>query len=272
MSWSTNVSEAWREVNYEKIPEEVIKKAKLRFLDILGITLAASKMKFAEAVFKVARKLGSGGESTVLGYGEKLPIPSAVFANGTFAHGIDFDDTHPPTMTHASVCTIPTALSVGEALKATGKEVIESSVLAAEFTIRVSSVAAMKFYDRGFHITSISAPFGAAFTAGRMMKLKDKEMANAFGLCGSQASGLMEPLWDGSWTKGFHSGWGQHSGVIAAMLAQEGYSGTRKVFEGENGFYNAYAGKGDEFDCSKLVEKVGEEWETLKLCIKPYPC
>ena len=272
MSWATNVSEAWSKISFEKMPKEVVKKAKMRFLDIIGITVAASKMKFAGVVFDISKKFGSGGESTVFGFGEKLPIPSAVFANGTFAHGIDFDDTHPPTMTHASVCTIPTSLSVGESLGLGGKEVLEASIIGAEFMIRVSSVAAMGFYDRGFHVTAVSAPFGAAFTAGKLMKLKESEMANALGLCGSQTSGLMEPVWDGSWTKAFHSGWGQHAGVVAAMLAQQGYIGTRKVFEGENGFYNAYAGKGGEHDFKKLIDGIGEEWETLKLCIKPYPC
>jgi 2-methylcitrate dehydratase PrpD len=274
MTVALDISKVLEEFRYENIPEHVLTNAKMRFLDIIGISLAASEMKFAKIVFDGAKKFGNGNESTIIGFGEKVPMPSAVFVNGTFAHGIDFDDTHPPTMTHASVATIPTALSVGECLKASGKRILESYIIGAELMVRIASVAAMDFIEKGFHGTSIVSPFGAALTAGKLMDIKKIEMANALGLCGSQASGITEPVWDGTWTKFFHLGRGQHSGVIAVLLAKEGYIGTKRVFEGENGFYKAYTEKHGPFafDFRKIVKGIGEEWETLKFCIKPYPC
>lgn len=271
--WSIEVSKVLCEFDYEKIPENVLKNAKIRILDTLGIALAASKMKFAKIMFEFTRRLGTNSESTIIGSEGKSPLTSAILANGAFAHGLDFDDTHPPTAGHISASTIPTALSVGELLRVSGRKVLESSIIGAELMLRVLSVTStLNFLDRGFHISCLTAPFGSAFTAGKLMGLSENEIANAIGLCGSQASGIVEPFWDGSWTKAFHLGWAQHAGVIAVMLAQGGYKGTRKVFEGENGFYKVFAGKNIPLDFSKLIDRIGEEWETLKLCIKPYPC
>ncbi len=106
-----------------------------------------------------------------------------------------------------------------------------------------------------------------------MAKLYHLELAqwvDAFGICGSQSSGIIEYLADGTWTKRLHPGWSAHGGVVAAMLARRGFRGPAAVFEGTHGFYNAFAGVKDP-DLGRLGE-IGKSWEIPRLTFKTYPC
>jgi 2-methylcitrate dehydratase PrpD len=96
------------------------------------------------------------------------------------------------------------------------------------------------------------------------------QWVDAFGLCGSQSSGIIEYLADGTWTKRMHPGWSAHGGVIATMLAREGFRGPAKVFEGTHGFFSAFGGKND-YRFEKILE-LGKEWEIPRLTFKSYPC
>ncbi|HSK30954.1 MAG TPA: MmgE/PrpD family protein, partial [Candidatus Limnocylindria bacterium] len=123
---------------------------------------------------------------------------------------------------------------------------------------------------RGFHPTAICSTFGAAAAAGRLYGLDLDQWVDAFGLCGSQSSGIIEYLADGTWTKRMHPGWSAHGGVVATMLAKEGFRGPAKVFEGTHGFFSAFGGK-NEYRFEKLLE-LGKDWEIPRLTFKSYPC
>jgi 2-methylcitrate dehydratase PrpD len=111
-------------LKFEDIPAEVIARAKLHILDILGIGLAASDLEYARLIVETVRAWGGHPQSTIMRYGDRLPIPSAVLANGSFTHGLDFDDTHAESITHASTCVVPPAVAVGEALGVDGKAML----------------------------------------------------------------------------------------------------------------------------------------------------
>jgi 2-methylcitrate dehydratase PrpD len=134
----------------------------------------------------------------------------------------------------------------------------------------VGLVAPGKFHARGFHPTAICSTFGAAAAAGKLYGLTLDQWVDAFGLCGSQSSGIIEYLADGTWTKRMHPGWSAHGGVIATMLAKEGFRGPAKVFEGTHGFFNGFGGKND-YRFEKLSE-LGKDWEIPRLTFKSYPC
>jgi 2-methylcitrate dehydratase PrpD len=102
--------------------------------------------------------------------------------------------------------------------------------------------------------------------------LKDDQQVHAFGICGSQASGIIEYLADGSWTKRLHPGWAAHAGVAAALLARAGFTGPETVFEGAHGFYAAFAGGHDPARLESLLASLGGTWELAALTFKPYPC
>jgi 2-methylcitrate dehydratase PrpD len=252
------------------VPADVVAKAKLVFLDTLGIALASSTMDFGAMVSKVAQKLGGAGDSLVIGSPIKVAAANAVIANGTLAHGLDYDDTLEEAIVHTGSCAWMTALAVGEEVGASGAAVLEAAIVGTEVLCKVGLVAPGKFHARGFHPTAICSTFGAAATAGRLYGLTLDQWVDAFGLCGSQSSGIIEYLADGTWTKRIHPGWSAHGGVIATLLAKEGFRGPAKVFEGTHGFFSAFGGKND-YRYEKLLE-LGKNWEIPRLTFKSYPC
>jgi 2-methylcitrate dehydratase PrpD len=254
----------------EEVPQGVVDKAKLVFLDTLGIALASSTMDFGRMVTNVARQLGGPNSSRLIGSPLKVAAANAVLANGTLAHGLDYDDTLEDAIVHTGCCAGMTALAVGEELGASGKAVLEAAIASTEVMCKVGLIAPGKFHARGFHPTALCSTFGAAAAAGKLLGLEPVQWIDALGLCGSQSSGIIEYLADGTWTKRFHPGWSAHGGVIATMLAREGFRGPATVFEGQHGFYRAFGGA-DEYPFEKFNE-LGRTWEIPKLTFKSYPC
>lgn len=257
-------------VKFEDIPAEVIGRVKLHLLDILGIGLAASDLEYARMVVDTARAWGGAPQSTVLRYGDRLPAPSAVLANGSFTHGLDFDDTHAASITHASTCVVPPALAVGEALHADGKALLTAAVLGYEVITRIGAAAPGAFHHHGFHATPICGAFAAGMVAGKLMGLAPQALVSTLGICGSQAAGLQAFLDDGSWTKRLHPGWAAHGGVIAAQLAARGFRGPKTVLEGRFGLYATHVGSA-AFDAEVLTRGLGEDWQAARIAFKPYP-
>ena len=244
--------------------------AKLVFLDIVGVALAASGSESGRAATELARKLGGATESQVIGAPFRTSPSNAVLANGTLAHALDFDETLEEGIIHAGCCIVTTALAVGEARKASGKSILEAAVAGFEVMFKVGVSAPGRFHARGFHPTAICAPFGAAAVAGRLSGLSAEQLTNAFAIAGSQSAGIIEYLADGSWSKQFHAGWGAHSGIIASLLAKEGFVGPRTVFEGTHGLFAGFAG-GDGTHLERLDE-IGRAWHLPKVVFKLYPC
>jgi 2-methylcitrate dehydratase PrpD len=269
-SYSQFIGKFVRGLKLADVPPAVVQKAKLVFLDTLGIALASSTMDFGRMVSRVAEKLGGANHSLVIGTARRVAAANAVMANGTLAHGLDYDDTLEEAIVHTGACAWMTALAVGEETGASGATVLEAALAGTEVLCKVGLVAPGKFHARGFHPTAICSTFGAATAAGKLYNLTVDQWVDALGLCGSQSSGIIEYLADGTWTKRMHPGWSAHGGVIATLLAQEGFRGPAKVFEGTHGFFSAFGGKNDyRFD--KLTE-LGKEWETPRLTFKSYPC
>ena len=252
------------------VPSAIVEKAKLVFLDTLGVALASSTMDFGGMVTRVAQRLGGADASRVIGSPIKVAAANAVIANGTLAHGLDYDDTLEEAIVHTGACAWMTALAVGEEVNANGRAVLEAAIAGTEVLCKVGLVAPGIFHARGFHPTAICSTFGAAAAAGKLYGLTPEQWGDAFGLCGSQSSGIIEYLADGTWTKRLHPGWSAHGGVIATLLAHEGFRGPGKVFEGTHGFFHAFGGEND-YRFEKLTE-LGKEWEIPRLTFKSYPC
>jgi 2-methylcitrate dehydratase PrpD len=259
-----------RGLSLDQVPPAVVEKARLVFLDTLGIALASSTMDFGLMVLNVAKKLGGAEDSRLIGTPVKVAGANAVIANATLAHGLDYDDTLEEAIVHTGCCAAITALAAGEELGASGRAVLEAAIAGTEVMCKIGLVAPGKFHARGFHPTALCSTFGAAAAAGKIYGLDPHQWVDAFGLCGSQSSGIIEYLADGTWTKRLHPGWSAHGGMIATLLAKEGFRGPAKVFEGTHGFYHAFGGP-DQYRFEKLAE-LGKEWETPRLAFKSYPC
>ena len=268
--YSEKIAAFVRALKLEQIPPEVVEKAKLVFLDALGIALASSTMDFGLIALDAARALGGNRESRLIGTANKVAAANAVLANGTLAHGLDYDDTLEGAIVHTGCCGPMTALAVGEALGASGKTVLEAAVAGIEVMCKIGLVAPGKFHARGFHPTALCATFGAAAAAGKLYGLEKSQWVDAFGICGSQSSGIIEYLADGTWTKRLHPGWSSHAGIIAVLFAQRGFRGPASVFEGTHGFFHAFAG--DQGVHLQRLDELGKIWEIPKLTFKTYPC
>src|SRR5712692_7745774 len=256
----------------DDVPAPAVDKAKQLVLDIIGSCLASSREEFGRAVLRAAEGLGGPPESTLIGGGSRVGASHAVLANGTLAHGLDFDDTREDAIVHTGSVAVTPALAVGEAQKASGRAALEGAIAGVEVMCRVGLAVPGRFHARHYHPTSLCGSFAAAAIAGRLHGLTEDQIVHAFGICGSQAGGIIEYLADGSWTKRLHPGWAAHAGVAATLLAQAGFTGPETVFEGAHGFYQAFAGGHDETRLDDLLTSLGRKWEIEQLTFKPYPC
>src|SRR4029078_5619322 len=124
-------------------------------------------------------------------------------------------------------------------------------------------------YRRGFHPTGVAGVFGAATGAAKLLGLDSNGLASAIAISGTLASGSLEFLSDGTWTKRLNAGWAAHSGVFAARLAAEGFGGPLSAIEGPHVFLRAYT---DDAYSQPLLEGLGQSWAILSVAIKPFAC
>lgn len=259
-------------VRLADLPPAVVDQAALLSLDTLGSCLASATEDFGASVIRVAEALGGPPRSAVIGTTARVSPASAVLANATLAHGLDFDDTREDAIVHTGCAAVTTALAAAEAVGASGAAMLEAVVAAVEVMCRVGLVVPGRFHARHFHPTSLTASFAAAAAAGKLFGLTEDQLVRAFGICGSQAGGIIEYLGDGSWTKRLHPGWTGHAGVVAVELARAGFTGPERVLEGEHGFYAAFAGGHEPERLAAQLDSLGRVWEILELTYKPYPC
>ena len=256
----------------DAIPPSALETGALLALDTLGNALAACGDDFGRAAIAVAERLGGPPESTVLGGGARVAAANAVLANATLAHGLDFDDTREDAIVHTGCVAVTTALAAGEAAGASGRDVLAALVAGVEVMCRVGLAVPGAFHARHFHPTALTGSFAAAAATARLRRMSEDALVRAFGICGSQASGIIEYLADGSWTKRLHAGWAAHAGVVAALLAEAGFTGPETVLDGAHGFYSAFAGGHDASRLEGLLAGLGRQWEIEQLTFKPYPC
>jgi 2-methylcitrate dehydratase PrpD len=249
------------DVNYNDLPEDVVKKVKLCFLDFLGVTLRGSKEKSSLAVNNIINK---NNESTVIGHGKSGVLDSAL-ANGIAAHSLDMDDGSRMAQLHPGACVIPAALSICESYNKNGKELISSIIAGYEIAISLGILANPEHRNKGFHSTGTCGTFGAAAAVCKALSLDKNQTINALGLAGTQASGLLESDHAGSMGKHLHAGKAAQSGILSALLAKEGFTGASTIIEGKEGFLSAMA----DFNGKKQLD-LGN-FHILNVYFKKYP-
>jgi len=257
------------ELELGAIPPAVVELAKRHLLDALGIAIASTGFDFGRAALKGVRSLGEGGRASAIGSGVALSASGAALLNGVLAHGLDYDDTHIAGIYHASSPALAAVLAAGQANDATGKGALIAFIAALEIGCRLALAGAGDFTHRGFHPTAVCGTFAAAVAAGRLYKLDAAALTSALGLCGSQASGILE--FGTSWLKRFHPGWSAHGGVVAVAMAQAGFVGPDTVFEGSRGFYATHLQRIPDRERLPSHE-LGQTWHALGIALKPYPC
>src|SRR6201994_2398991 len=226
------------------LPAVTARKCEDLLIDVVGLCVTARNEDY------IASSLAGwddDGPCTAIGHQRTLTASGAAFVNGTAAHGEDFDDTFEGGPVHAGAVIVPAVLATAERFKIDGKAALEGIVVGIELMCRLGLVAPKMGHKAGFHPTAVFGAMGAAVAVGKALKLDRKQMVDALGVVGSMASGIIEYLAEGTWTKRMHAGWAAQSGMRAALLARSGFSGPRTVFEGSHGFFHGFANtvKGD---------------------------
>ena len=237
-------------------------------VDIAGLCVAARNEDYVRAALDAWE---ADGQSTAIGHARALDAAGAAFVNGTAAHGEDFDDTFEGGPVHAGAVIVPAVLAIGERYRIDGKAALEGIAVGIEVMCRLGLVAPKMVHKAGFHPTAVFGAMGAAAAVGKTLKLDQKQIVDALGIVGSMASGIIEYLAEGTWTKRMHAGWAAQSGMRAALLARAGFSGPRTVFEGSHGFFHGFANTTTgNFDA--VTGDFGTRWLTQTLAFKLYPC
>jgi 2-methylcitrate dehydratase PrpD len=237
-------------------------------IDVAGLCVAARGMDYTRAAL---RAWESAGACTAIGHARALDAGGAAFVNGTAAHGEDFDDTFEGGPVHTGAVIVPAILAISEREKLPGADALCGIAVGAELMCRGALVAPKRIHQAGFHPTAVLGTMAAAAGAAAALRLSNAQFVNALGIAGSMASGIIEYLAEGAWTKRLHPGWAAQSGIRAADLARAGFVGPRTVLEGAHGFYYAFA-RGAEGDWAKLLDGFGSRWVASSIAFKPYAC
>ena len=260
------------ELNYRRIPKEVIERAKACILDTLAVSLYGSTKPWSRIVSGFIRESGLRGRSTVLGENFFAQPAQATLANGVMAHGFELDNVRQPGAgVHPGATAFLPAFAMAEETKADGKALLTAFVASCEIMSRIGVAAGNSLERRGFHAPGLTGTFGGAVAAGRLMRLSQAKMVNALGIAGSYSGGLIEfsRCQEGAMIKRLHLGKAAEGGVTAAILASRGFAGPESILEGKFGFCQTFS---DSPKLSYLTHRLGREFETMNIGIKRCAC
>ncbi len=259
-------------LRYEDLPGAVVQRAKECIADTVAAVICGSALPWSRIVIRYAERTGPGGKSHILGSGgDPVQAPAAALANGALAHAFELDSlTRPGAGAHPGATVLPPALAIAQERGADGRALIAAFVAGNEVMIRIGRATGHTNEARGFHAPGTTGPFGAAVAAGHLLGLNPAAMANALGIAGSLAGGLLEfARGNGGMVKRLHLGRASEAGVLAASLAADGFEGPRTVLEGEFGFLKVFCTKWDE---TELTRGLGEAFLVSTTVLKRYPC
>ncbi len=255
------------------IPDEVIQVAKYCMIDTLGVSAYGSKFPWSKTILKYATAYGTGGNSQVIGIPNlKLHAPQAALINGAFAHAFEQDSLRKPGAgVHPGATLLPPALAMAQELHSNGATLLKSFIAACEIMFRIGAASKHSSEKLGFHAPGLTGVFGASIASGLILGLNPSQLSNALGIAGSFSSGLLAFTKSnrGAEVKRLHLGKACESGIQASKLAFEGFEGPETILEGKFGFLQTFC---SESDPDLLTKGLGSEWETLKICLKTYPC
>jgi len=256
-------------INIDMLSPKTLDAAKKSILDTLGVAIKGSGYESSAVLEKTLALPNDRQISSLIGRGVKsTPLEAALF-NGTAAHSVEMDDFHRAAAVHPGVVIIPAALAAAEEIGASGHDLLKAVIVGYEVMVRIGVACSGSPYDRGFHPTSICGAFGAAAAAGALYGLPADRLAQAMGIAGGYTGGLLEYKANGAWTKRLNAGLAAQSGVLAAKLAGNGFTGPESILEGRFGFLKAYA---DSYDLEALQKpwQAAGSWAIEEVTFKPY--
>lgn len=289
-SISRIISEFAVNLKYEDLPSDVIIEAKRFLYDSIGCAFGSYHTKDVNIIRNIYKEIGGKEEATTFAFGDKIPAVNAALVNSLMIRALDFNDiywkedpSHPSDL-------IPAALSTAEINNTSMKDVITAIVLAYEFEQRLCLFAKPGIRERKWHHATLTQ-FVSPIAAGKILGLTVDQMVNAIGINGSHNHTIGCPT-AGKLTmmKNTVDPMAVQSGVFAALLAKNGYSGTEKVFEGKEGFMDAFIGWNAKeekinptemmgrdgtskwsWDVDALIGNLGDSFKILECGMKAFP-
>lgn len=259
------------ELRAQDVPADVRRHAVTLITDLVGAGIYGAGTPQGQAMFQIAQTQASAGDAVVWGRdGATLDAGAAALVNAAQAHAYEMDDYVPAGKTHPGTVIIPAALAVaGE--ETPGEELVTAVVAAYDVMVRVAyALNPNSIRARGFHITGVSGPLGAAAVAGRLLGLDHAALTSALGNAASCSAGIFAFSAEGAMTKPLHAGRAAEAGVLAARLAQAGFRGPSAALEADDGgLLKAFS---DAPRVQELTADLGTRFDVASTAIKPYPC
>jgi 2-methylcitrate dehydratase PrpD len=256
---ATHPSRGWNET--------VDHEAHRTLLNWLGCAIGATHHEAADAVLAAIDALRPAGQSTVLGRDKRVDMASAALVNGITSHVFDFDDTHLKTIIHPAGPVASALLALAEVRGASGRVLIDALVLGIDVACRMGNAIYPDHYDRGWHITGSTGMLGSAAACARLLGLDARRTAMALGIAASQPTGLREQF--GTMTKSLHPGAAARVGLMAALMAQNGFTASGRALEAPRGLAQVISPK---YTWSELTDELGERFEIVFNSYKPFAC
>ncbi len=250
-----------------ELPTTVRKEAVRTFLNWVGCAIGGARHDAVELAIAAVQPFAGPPQAAVLGRTERLDILHAALVNGISSHVLDFDDTHLRTVIHPAGPVASAILALAEHQPVSGREFVHALVLGVEAECRIGNAVFPAHYDRGWHITGTTGVFGAAVAASKLLGLDEQRMLWALGLAATQPVGLREMF--GTMTKSFHPGRAAQNGLLAALLAERGYTSSERALEAPRGWAPVLSAA---TNYAEITEGLGTRWEILLNTYKPFPC
>lgn len=257
-------------LRFEVLAPATVAHAKAAVLDLIGIAVrAGSDADSTPALTRAVDALDAGGAARVIGSDRGYQPQYAALLNGTYAHTLDFDDTHVGGSIHPGAPVIPAALAVAETEHRSGRALLAAIVAGYDVCVRLSEgLTPAAQYARGFHPSATCGAFGATAAVANVAGDDGAALANAFGVVLSAAAGSMQYLENGSWNKRFHVGFAAYNGIVAERFARAGVVGAADALDGRFGFRHSHGGA-ESFDGLQTALARGRAID--ETAFKPYP-
>jgi 2-methylcitrate dehydratase PrpD len=252
---------------YEDLPQAVVHESRRGVLDWIGCALAGSRHPKMRKVLSGIKALGSAERARVIAHDLKVGHLEAAIANGQMGHILDYDDTHMDgVVLHTSSPVLGALLSMAESAKFSGRDLVCAYAAGFEGGVRVGK-ASPGHHDSGWHLTGTLGSIAAGVAVGRLLGLDPQQMTYALGIATTQAAGMQQNR--GTMTKSFHAGRAASNGVLAGLLAREGFDSSDESIEGRRGFSRTYS-TGSKPEA--LLDGLGTDWQIVRNGYKPYAC
>ncbi|MDR5784626.1 MmgE/PrpD family protein [Caballeronia sp. LZ065] len=264
----------------EDVPPAVRERARHLMLDALGCGLAARGQDYAARLSDTVFDLGqeTQGQAAVIGFGRRLAARDAALLNGLLCHGLDFDDTHMAGIAHLSVSVLPATMALGGRLDASGEHLLAAYIVGLECGARIAKCVRGGLTAQGFHPSAVVGAFASTLAAGRLMELDEAQLMSAQGIALSLASGPLEFLQTGAWTKRIHPGWAAQSGITAATMGKHRIPAPPAPYQGRFGLYSTFLSTELRAAVEPALAVAGLDqlsdpsaWELMDIAVKPYP-